>query len=385
MTARIFLLVILAIFATAVAAQKNPKASRKELDKIKKQLQETNRKVDSLKKLEDDLEGAISKYSDRLSRNRKVVGDLEKKLGSVRGRLSENLDVMSRAEERLARLRDGYVSFLVDYYRRRGQSGSFWPGYDHVMQETRLTRYLAVVSGQSTQEMVLTVDSVRRLSRSVDSLEQTGTVLDRQRKQKKASISLDMTLKKKEESSLGKVRRQAGMLEDRLASLSEAAKQMEEVIARVEKSQKEKAARTSATKRKTAGTFEKLKGSLSPPIKGRIVTNFGWKENSSTKLKMFSPGIDILPAKGQTIVGAAASGRVAYVGNLRGYDNFVILAHDDGYYTTYAGMTEILVEENELIEVGGKLGRRGQGPIRFEIRREREHVDPMIWLDTNEL
>jgi septal ring factor EnvC (AmiA/AmiB activator) len=50
-----------------------------------------------------------------------------------------------------------------------------------------------------------------------------------------------------------------------------------------------------------------------------------------------------------------------------------------------AGLSAILVEENELVEVGGKIGRRGQGPVRFEIRREREHVDPMIWLDTDEL
>jgi murein DD-endopeptidase MepM/ murein hydrolase activator NlpD len=120
---------------------------------------------------------------------------------------------------------------------------------------------------------------------------------------------------------------------------------------------------------------------LVPPIRGEIVSSFGWKTDKLTNLKSFSPGIDIKPSpKAQQVV-ACAPGRVAYVGSLRGYDNFVILEHDDGYYSTYANLSSTLVELDDRVATGQKLGLKGSGPVHFELRQAREHLDPVIWLD----
>jgi septal ring factor EnvC (AmiA/AmiB activator) len=378
-------LIGLAALSHADDQSKKFKNSRQDLEKINKQLKDTQRKVDSLKRLESNLQSTISGYHERVSRNKKQVAQLEEQLGSVRQKLADNVEVMDATEERLAKIRTGYVAFLVDYYRhRRYREVVTMASYENVLSGQRLTRYLERVSGQSTQAMVSANDSLQRLTRSVDSLEQAGSVLDRQRQEKRAKINLDLSLKRRDESSLGSVRRQAGVLQERLASLSETARQMENIIAKLEKTQQERARQQGAKARIRSGAFDKLQGSLRPPIKGRISSTFGWKADPNTNLKSFSPGIDIIPAKGQIQVSASAAGRVAYVGNLRGYDNFVILAHDDDYYTTYAGLAQVTVEMNELVEAGQKLGVKGDGPVHFEIRREREHLDPATWLNTDE-
>jgi septal ring factor EnvC (AmiA/AmiB activator) len=103
------------------------------------------------------------------------------------------------------------------------------------------------------------------------------------------------------------------------------------------------------------------------------------------RLKSFSPGITI-KGKAHAPVYAVAAGTVAYSGNLRGYGNFVIISHDDQYYSTYAGLAEVLVSENQFVSSRAKLGSSGQdGVVKFEIRDGREPLDPVKWIDLESL
>ncbi len=357
--------------------------NRRELEKVKLQLKETKQKVDSLKNVERRLKKTVERYGDRVSRNRQVVGKLERQLQGVRDDIAANTTLLSAADDRLRRKKEGYKKIIVDYYRnRRPAADPEWWDYDRFVSQVRLVHYLTALTGGSTREIGQTQTSLRLLAREVDSLKKADAGLSHLRKEKKSKINLDLALKEKEETSLGNVRRQTGILQDRLASLSEAARQMEDIVARLEQAQK---AKPKATKqaRFEGGKFTHWRGHMTPPIDGRIVSSFGWKTNDKTKLKSFSPGIDIRPAAGVRDVAACAPGKVAYVGNLRGYDNFVIVEHDDGYYTTYAGLSQVVVDTGDRVQSGQRVGVCGAGPVRFELRQGREHLDPVEWLDIN--
>jgi septal ring factor EnvC (AmiA/AmiB activator) len=111
-----------------------------------------------------------------------------------------------------------------------------------------------------------------------------------------------------------------------------------------------------------------------------VIRTFGHFEDEITKLKSFSPGIVIQSQSGRTVV-SVADGIVAYVGNLRGYDNFVIMDHGDQYYTTYGGLGEALVSPNEYVLAGSELATIGiDGEVKFELRRGREPLDPIKWI-----
>lgn len=354
---------------------------RRELESVKSQLKETKHKVDSLKSVERRLKKKVDQYSDRVSRNQQVVGKLERQLQAVRDEISANSDVLTATDNRLRRMKEGYKTILVDYYRQRRSSAEpiAWE-YGEFVSQTRLLHYLTALTGGSTREIGRTETSLRMLSREVDSLKKADAGLSRLRKEKKSKIKLDLALKEKEETSLGNVRRQTDLMQDRLASLSEAARQMESIIARLEKQQQAQAKVKKPT-RFEGGKFTRWRGRMPTPIAGKIVSSFGWKTDPKTKLKSFSPGIDIRPAAGARTVSACAPGKVIYVGNLRGYDNFVIVEHDDGYYTTYAGLAEAGVTVGDLVQGGTRLGSCGTGPVRFELRQGREHLDPVEWLD----
>jgi len=386
MNIRIFIVVFLLHALMLVGAAHTDdsgklRENQKELEKIHKQLDETKQKVDSLKQLESNLRKTIGNYGDRVNRNRKLVGKLENQLAGVRKELSSSKSQLEENQTMLDLKRDSYRNLIVEYYRERQSQKNFNAlEFETQFDRARQFHYLAAVSGHSSRELTLAEDAVRDLTRQSDSLEQKGGDLSRLRREKESKIKLDLTLKEQEESSLGTVRRQTTLLQDRLVSLSEYARQMEDIIAELEEAQQRKRDTGGPQVRFRTGSFTQNKGNLTPPIKGKIVSTFGWKTNSATKLKSFSPGIDIKPSTGYKNVVACGPGRVVYVGVLRGYDNFVILEHDDGYYTTYAGLSKVSVEMDDVVDSGKPLGVCTSGTMHFEIRQGREHLDPVIWL-----
>ncbi len=377
------LVLILHLFGVAESDEgKELQDNKQELHSIKKQLEETQDKVDSLKQMEESIQREISQYGERVARNRKLVERLRNQLKTVRYDLSRNVELLDQTTERMHRKRQRYSRMIVDYYLQRNAASDFSPwDFDSHLAHKRSLYYLKAVSSQTSREIGQAGDSVRLLTQNVDSLQQTGSDLNQLQQEKKARIDLDLTLKDKEEASLGTVRRQTNMMQDRLVSLSAAAREMEDIVARLEQAQRERRRLQGPPERFREGSFAQLKGRLTPPIKGKIVKSFGWKTDQVTNLKSFSPGIDIQPFNNQKYIIAGAPGRVAYVGRMRGYDNFVILEHDDGYYSTYAGLASCMVELDDLVDAGERIGVKGDDNFHFELRKGREHLDPVIWLD----
>jgi peptidoglycan hydrolase-like protein with peptidoglycan-binding domain len=96
----------------------------------------------------------------------------------------------------------------------------------------------------------------------------------------------------------------------------------------------------------------------------------------------FHAGVDF-PAPRGTDVGAAAAGRVAWVGVRSGWGLVVTLAHRDGVRTMYAHLSWSSVRLGQHVRAGATLGLVGAtgdatGPhLHFEVRIRGAAVDPL--------
>ena len=113
------------------------------------------------------------------------------------------------------------------------------------------------------------------------------------------------------------------------------------------------------------------------PVAGEIVTEFGPSQRG-----VHNDGVNIAAKQGVT-VGAAAKGRVAFVGtNIKSFGQLVLIKHEGGIITAYAHLGDIAVEEGDLVTLGqaigsiGKSGRVETPQLHFEIRKLRQPVDP---------
>lgn len=101
-------------------------------------------------------------------------------------------------------------------------------------------------------------------------------------------------------------------------------------------------------------------------------------------------GLDIGAAEYSDIY-AADEGTVRYAGwDEGGYGNFVILEHEDGYWTVYGHCVELLVQQKQKVKRGEKIALVGTtgdstGPhLHFEVRDENGvRVNPVLYLRVN--
>ena len=168
-----------------------------------------------------------------------------------------------------------------------------------------------------------------------------------------------------------------------IRELEAAEREVEGIVAALEKSRRAKP--RSAWEKSLNATFEKERGSLPWPVKGAVVAEFGKVVHSVYKTVTNNTGIDISADKGEAVY-CVASGKVVYVGWMRGLGRIVIVDHG-GYYTTYARLDEAKVAKDQKISAGAEVGEVGEPnpfdppKLHFEIRKSTEAMDPEEWLE----
>lgn len=109
------------------------------------------------------------------------------------------------------------------------------------------------------------------------------------------------------------------------------------------------------------------------PVSGNIIRNYQPKKNE---------GIDIAAAAG-TPVQAAANGTVAAITQDTEQTPIIVIRHDGGLLTVYAGVAGIKVKKGDKVTRGQTIATvRSGNPafLHFEVRRGVESTDPMPYL-----
>jgi len=121
------------------------------------------------------------------------------------------------------------------------------------------------------------------------------------------------------------------------------------------------------------------------PIRGRIVSRFGYRRHPIWGGSHMHTGIDIAAPYGKPIA-SADSGEVIYSGWWDGYGKAVVIDHGRGYTTVYGHMSRIYMQTGQKVEKSQVIGLVGStgfstGPhLHFEIRYNGKPVDPLAYL-----
>jgi murein DD-endopeptidase MepM/ murein hydrolase activator NlpD len=124
----------------------------------------------------------------------------------------------------------------------------------------------------------------------------------------------------------------------------------------------------------------------------RTGLNFDWPVDDARLSRGFllgrrwHYGIDLAAPKG-TLILAAESGTVIYTGSgFRGYGKLIVIEHDEKWATLYAHLDKFSVQEGDRVKRGqkiGEMGRTGRATgvhLHFEIRYNRQPVNPLMYL-----
>ncbi len=127
------------------------------------------------------------------------------------------------------------------------------------------------------------------------------------------------------------------------------------------------------------------KGALLPPVKGKLLNNFGRERDKIYNTYIVHNGVSIRVRKG-TPVRSVFNGRVLYTGTLDGYGNIIIIGHGMNYHSLYGHLDEIISNTGKTVRSGQIIGRSGDtGSVNgetlyFEMRYKGKPIEPTAWL-----
>lgn len=240
--------------------------------------------------------------------------------------------------------------------------------------------------------------------------ENEKTTLERQEKEQKALVD---SLRKKQrslQSEINKKRKEANQLNARIDRLIaeeiEKARKRAEEEARREAAARKKAEKTespSAAKpkakpleaytmnkadRELSGSFASTRGKLPVPVTGPYIITSHYGEYTVPGLrgvKLDNKGIDI-QAKPGAQARAVFNGKVAAVFQLNGLFN--ILVRHGAYISVYCNLSTASVKADDTVKTGQTLGTifsdgadGGRTVLHFQLRREKEKLNPEPWLN----
>lgn len=189
---------------------------------------------------------------------------------------------------------------------------------------------------------------------------------------------------------LARIRRDRSQLQREIERKNRAARDLEDMIARLIESERVREERARGEAKAPPppippGTgFDARKGRLRWPVsEGRVVARFGNQRHPTLKTVTQNTGIDIAVRAGSPVM-SVARGEVATIWWLPSFGNLVIINHFGGYRTVYSHLAEIHVSEGQEVSEGEVIGSSGEsvdGPrLHFEIWKGKEKQNPESWL-----
>ena len=127
------------------------------------------------------------------------------------------------------------------------------------------------------------------------------------------------------------------------------------------------------------------KGNLLPPVKGKLLNNFGRERDKIYNTYIVHNGVSIRVRKGAP-VRSVFNGKVLYTGTLDGYGNIIIIGHGMNYHSLYGHLDEIISITGKTVRPGQIIARSGDSgsvigeALYFEMRYKGRPIEPTAWL-----
>ncbi len=382
---RIIVLLSLVSFAILLTFHSHSAASERKLIREEKKLEDVKKRIEerrgSVKEAEvkeksilGELEAINKDLNDinwRLKQTGKEVNALKKKVRKT----NDNLLLLKREK---AELRKRLLERLRAIYHLRGVNkvrASFL--YNSTVDEDIGNRKkLMAIIMDADMELI---ESVSKNLSAIESEKLRLTGLKREKEKarsvfRRQKIKAD-TERLKKKRFLSSMRREKKRLKSLLDELKGAATNLTGLIKDLKKNGPVEA---------VAKGFALMKGKLPKPIDGSVISSYGRVKHPQYGTVTFNNGIVIKAELGRPVK-SVHDGRVAYVGELKGYGQVVILEHEGGYYTLFGHLYKVLVKRGEAVKKGFELGLVGDyglsdvSGLYFEVRQGGVPRDPVSW------
>ena len=385
----LFTLALLAASAAGapLLAQDKLRTQREELDRIRQERADLERRMLELRANVHDLSEEVTNLNARRAATERLVAALDRQLATINSDVDEASQNMVRTEAELVDKRATLKRRLVDIYKRgplfATQALLSAQSFGELLTRYKYLHTLAL----HDRALVGRVEQLRdQVARDRDRLVQLQEALEQNRNDKRMEEDNLRSLEQERSSKLAETQLTARETAQNLDRLRRTETQLANTIAALEAERRRAETRggAAATVRSTSSIKTSDYGQLDWPVYGPLVYSYGKAQTASNATIRWN-GVGIRAAVG-TAVHAVAGGTVVSVGSLGTYGTTVIIEHGGGDYSIYGSLARADVRLRETVAKGAQIGTVGISDpdlpphLHFEIRHGGPAVDPASWL-----
>jgi septal ring factor EnvC (AmiA/AmiB activator) len=373
--------------ATPLRAQDKLRTQREELDRIRQERADLERRMLELRANVHDLSEEVTNLNARRAATERLVAALDRQLATINSDVDEASQNMGRTEAELVDKRATLKRRLVDIYKRgplfTAQALLSAQSFGELLTRYKYLHTLAL----HDRALVGRVEQLRdQVAKDRDRLIQLQEALEQNRNDKRMEEDNLRSLEQERSSKLAETQLTARETAENLDRVRRTETQLANTLASLEAERRRAETRggAAATVRSTSTIKTSDYGQLDWPVEGPLVYSYGKAQTASNATIRWN-GVGIRAAVG-TAVRAVAGGTVVSVGSLGTYGTTVIIEHGGGDYSIYGSLARADVKLHETVAKGAQIGTVGISDpelpphLHFEIRHGGPAVDPASWL-----
>ncbi|MBI5642504.1 MAG: peptidoglycan DD-metalloendopeptidase family protein [Deltaproteobacteria bacterium] len=355
-----FLLVILAFLAapaySKTASKQELIKKEKKLEDVKKQIREEKKSVKVIAEKETNVLGELDEINKSLVVKREELKKVEASIYSIQKNINSASQNISKIEKEIKALSLKLKARMKAMYKmRRGETMRVLFSSDSSKDLGRRHKYLTMIMDNDTDLMSGYEAKLADLQAEKQKLAVLYSDM--------ANSKREITVKKGETEGLQRTRLAllAGIKQEKekktklIKELEQAAEELSSLIDRLSASDEPPPADYGAG-------FASMKGRLRMPVSGNIVSVYGKVKHPRFQTVTFNNGIMIEAPVG-TPVRNTYEGKIIYAGWLKGYGQMMIIDHKGGYYTLFAHLSKFIKEKGDTVKGGEEVALVGDtGP-----------------------
>ncbi|MCC7053711.1 MAG: peptidoglycan DD-metalloendopeptidase family protein [Gemmatimonadaceae bacterium] len=391
--------------AQAAPSSQRIAAQRAELDRIRRERADLQRRMQQLQGTVHDLAEEKRNIAAQADATARAVRALDTQLTGIEDEVMDATTNLATAEDELTTKRAVLQRRLRDVYKRGplynlevllsaesfgGLVARYKTLHALTLRDRALVGSVERLRDQIAQQRTQMVRLQEEIERSKQEKAQEEDRLRTLEAQRGRSLSVAQQQTQVVRSRLAEIERSEGRLRGVIANLEDLRRRSEAAAAAAANTPAPSVAgRTPAPARTAAPAASTIRtadfGRLDWPVDGTILYRFGrtvTPENTTLRWN----GIGIQTARG-TPVKAIAGGEVVVSENIGTYGLTVIVQHGAGDYSVYGSLASASVQKGGRVTKGQTIGSVGVADpdmpphLHFEIRRSRgAAVDPLDWL-----
>jgi murein hydrolase activator len=390
----------------------------KKIDAAKEDLSDLQEKITELKKELDNNQAAHKDATDALKTSETAISSANKKLRDINQKQNKNKNTLSTLKKQSTTLNESLSeqqkrlsSLLRQQYMHGDQSYTQLilqnKNPSEIARDVKYFSYIAKQHAKVIDDMQGSLVKVKALNnKTAEALKEVAELKAKQEAEKEK-----LEQQKQEKSKVVKIlSKQISAQRGEIKKLSRDEKNLSNLVERLAKIIPKKVKKTKKKKTKLvddvednkpsdskpeviasndetpsndyAGiNFSALKGKLRLPARGELMNRFGTKRDDSS---ISWKGLFIRAAEGSDVK-TVATGRVVFADWMRGFGNLIIVDHGGGYMSLYGNNQAILKNVGEEVTAGdaiasiGNSGGNESNGVYYELRRNSQPFDPLIW------